>query len=111
VQPTNTVDTIYSIWPALLYTNPSIGRYLLEPVLAYQTANPVQGGYAIRDIGEMGCVSRNPNILIGLAGASAYPNVTGPSNRKFLAVQPNLCWILICSHAEVYPVEGVHSLI
>ncbi|KAF9782924.1 hypothetical protein BJ322DRAFT_182136 [Thelephora terrestris] len=64
--PTNTVDIIYSIWPALLFTNPAIGRYLLEPVLAYQLANPVQGGYAIHDI-----------------GASLYPNVTGPSNGSY----------------------------
>lgn len=49
---TNTVDIIYSAWPALLYTNPAIGRYLLEPLLAYQLANPVQGGYAIHDLGE-----------------------------------------------------------
>ena len=49
---TNTVDVIYAAWPAFLYTNPAIGRYLLEPVLAYQAANPVQGGYAIHDIGE-----------------------------------------------------------
>ena len=52
MKPTNTVDVIYSAWPAFLYTNPAIGRYLLEPVLAYQAVNPVQGGYAIHDIGE-----------------------------------------------------------
>jgi hypothetical protein len=52
VKYTNTVDMIYSAWPAFLYTNPAIGRYLLEPVLAYQAANPVQGGYSIHDIGE-----------------------------------------------------------
>jgi len=43
---------IYAAWPAFLYTNPAIGRYLLEPILAYQAANPVQGGYAVHDIGE-----------------------------------------------------------
>ncbi|KAF9791272.1 hypothetical protein BJ322DRAFT_439174 [Thelephora terrestris] len=58
---TNAVDIIYSAWPALLYTNPAIGRYLLEPLLAYQLANPVQGGYAIHDLG------------------ASYPNVTGSS--------------------------------
>ena len=52
VQFTNTVDIIYSAWPALLYTNPTIGNYLLEPILAYQAANPVQDGYAIHDIGK-----------------------------------------------------------
>lgn len=49
---TNAVDIIYSAWPALLYTNPAIGRYLLEPLLAYQVANPVQSGYAIHDLGQ-----------------------------------------------------------
>ena len=58
VESTNVVDIIYSAWPALLYTNPAIGRYLLEPVLAYQAANPVQGGYAIGDIGELVCIYR-----------------------------------------------------
>ena len=48
---TNTVDIIYAAWPAFLYTNPAIGRYLLEPVLAYQVANPVSGGYSVHDIG------------------------------------------------------------
>ena len=48
----NAVDIIYSAWPALLHTNPAIGRYLLEPLLAYQVANPVQGGHAIHDLGE-----------------------------------------------------------
>ena len=48
---------IYAAWPAFLYTNPAIGRYLLEPVLAYQAANPVQDGYSIRDIGKLARVS------------------------------------------------------
>lgn len=84
---TNTVDIIYAAWPAFLYTNPAIGKYLLEPVLAYQAANPVQGGYSIHDIGESvhlpQCLSLQ--LLILHAGASPYPNVTGPSNGEFLA--------------------------
>ena len=55
----NTVDMIYPVWPAFLYTNPAIRRYLLEPVLAYQAANLVQGGYAIHDIGESVHLSQN----------------------------------------------------
>lgn len=63
----NSVDIIYSAWPAFLYTNPAIGRYLLEPVLAYQVANPVQDGYAIHDLGT----------------ASSYPNVTGLTSTSY----------------------------
>ncbi|KAF9784530.1 hypothetical protein BJ322DRAFT_1109249 [Thelephora terrestris] len=62
----NAVDKIYSAWPAFLYTNPAVGGYLLEPLLAYQAANPIQGGYAIHDIGD-----------------SMYPNVTVSSNEAY----------------------------
>ena len=87
---TNTVDIIYAAWPAFLYTNPAIGRYLLEPILAYQAANPVQGGYSIRDIGELVHMSRHPLslLLIIYAGASQYPNVTGPSDGKSPVAYP-----------------------
>ena len=81
---TNTVGIIYAAWPAFLYINPAIGRYLLEPVLAYQAANPAQGGYSIHDIGESAHSSQQllPLLLIIYAGASPYPKVTGPSNGK-----------------------------
>ena len=77
---------VYSAWPAFLYTNPEIGRYLLEPVLAYQAANPVQGGYSIHDVGGLARVPWNllPLLLTTHAGASPYLNVTGPSNGKSL---------------------------
>ncbi|KAF9782928.1 hypothetical protein BJ322DRAFT_182840 [Thelephora terrestris] len=81
--PTNAVDIIYSAWPAFLYTNPVIGRYLLEPVLAYQTANPVQDGYAICDI-----------------GASPYPNVTGPSKNVFPVEESGNQLIMALSYTQ-----------
>ncbi|KAF9790927.1 hypothetical protein BJ322DRAFT_417052 [Thelephora terrestris] len=63
---TNAVDTMYAAWPAILYTNPAIGKYLLEPVLAYQANNLLPGLFPIHDL-----------------GASTYPNVTGPSSEVY----------------------------
>lgn len=35
-QSVNTVDNIYAAWPAFLYLDPTIGKYLLMPLLEYQ---------------------------------------------------------------------------
>ena len=90
VKFTNTVDIIYAAWPAFMYTNPAIGRYLLEPVLAYQAANPVQSGYSIHDIGELVHPSqRLPSLSLTIhTGASPYPKVTGPSNCESPVAYP-----------------------
>jgi len=78
---------IYSAWPAFLYTYPAIGRYLLEPVLAYQAASSIQGGYSIHDIGKfirsLTCIT----IPLTIHPGALYPNVTGPSSGKSPAAQ------------------------
>lgn len=86
IKSTNTVDVIYAAWPALLYTNPAIGRYLLEPVLAYQAANPPQGGYSVHDIGELARLLRRVTIVFIIHPGSSYPSVTGPSSGESWAV-------------------------
>ena len=107
----NSVDVIYSAWPALLYTNPAIGRYLLEPVLAYQIANPVQDGYAIHDLGEFNpgsAVPTHSTIMVHAGAASSYPNVTG-SNGKILTPVYAVRHILNWPRTGDYPVEGLHQ--
>ncbi|KAG9006475.1 hypothetical protein FRB93_008603 [Tulasnella sp. JGI-2019a] len=48
----NTVDVIFPAWPAFLYTNPALGKYLLEPLLAYQDSGQYPNKWAMHDIGK-----------------------------------------------------------
>jgi len=73
---------IYAAWPALLYTNPAIGRYLLEPVLVYQAANPTSGGYAVHDIGD------------------SYPNIKGPSSESYPVEESGNQLIMALSYTQ-----------
>lgn len=34
----NTVDVIFPAWPVFAYTNPQLGKYLLEPLFRYQAS-------------------------------------------------------------------------
>ncbi|KAG8872279.1 hypothetical protein FRB98_009705 [Tulasnella sp. 332] len=47
----NTVDVIFPSWPVFLYTNPALGKYLLEPLLAYQATGQYPNTYAMHDLG------------------------------------------------------------
>ena len=57
-QSINTVDTIYAVFPALLYLNPELGGALLTPLLDYMDSSEFVLSYAAKNIG------------------SAYPNAT-----------------------------------
>lgn len=48
----NTVDVIYPAWPVFLYTNPQLGRFLLEPLLRYQATGLYPNPWAAHDIGS-----------------------------------------------------------
>ncbi|EJD43842.1 DUF1793-domain-containing protein [Auricularia subglabra TFB-10046 SS5] len=47
----NTVDVIFPAWPALLWGNPVLGKYLLEPLFAYQKSGQYPNPWAIHDMG------------------------------------------------------------
>lgn len=47
----NTVDVIFPAWPIFLYTNPSYGRYLLEPLFEYQATGQYPNKYSMHDLG------------------------------------------------------------
>lgn len=47
----NTVDVLYSAFPAFIYLNPALGKYLLTPLLEYQDSPMYTLDYAARNIG------------------------------------------------------------
>ncbi|KAI1787276.1 hypothetical protein LXA43DRAFT_716833 [Ganoderma leucocontextum] len=55
----NTVDVIYPSWPLFLYTNPTIAKSLIMPLLQYQTSGQYPNRWCVHDMG------------------SNYPNATG----------------------------------
>ncbi|KAM5545917.1 hypothetical protein V8D89_000043 [Ganoderma adspersum] len=55
----NTVDVIYPSWPLFLYTNATIGKTLIMPLLQYQTSGQYPNRWCVHDMG------------------SNYPNATG----------------------------------
>ncbi|KAJ3515450.1 hypothetical protein NLJ89_g1756 [Agrocybe chaxingu] len=47
----NTVDVIFPAWPLFLYTNPAIGKYLLEASFRYQATGQYPNKFSIHDLG------------------------------------------------------------
>ncbi|KAF7375163.1 DUF1793-domain-containing protein [Mycena sanguinolenta] len=50
-QNINTVDVIYPAWPIFMYTNPTLGKYLLNGLLAYQATGQYPNAWAVHDLG------------------------------------------------------------
>ena len=52
---TNVVDVLYAGFPAILYLNPSLGQYLLRPILETQVSNGALVGqaYAPQNLGSI----------------------------------------------------------
>ncbi|KAF9019246.1 DUF1793-domain-containing protein [Hymenopellis radicata] len=48
---TNTVDVIFPAWPVLLYTNPALGKYLLEGLFRYQASGQYPNAWSVHDLG------------------------------------------------------------
>ncbi|KAJ7481103.1 hypothetical protein B0H11DRAFT_1232531 [Mycena galericulata] len=47
----NTVDVIFPAWPIFMYTNPTLGKYLLDGLLAYQATGQYPNAWAVHDLG------------------------------------------------------------
>ncbi|KAK0468165.1 uncharacterized protein EV420DRAFT_1503141 [Desarmillaria tabescens] len=60
----NTVDVMFPAWPLFLYTNPELGKYLLNAAFEYQATGQYPNRYSVHDIG------------------SRYPNATGHNDGK-----------------------------
>ncbi|KAF5366812.1 hypothetical protein D9758_006553 [Tetrapyrgos nigripes] len=48
---TNTVDVIFPAWPIFLYTNPQLGKFLLEGLFRYQASGLYPNKWSVHDLG------------------------------------------------------------
>ncbi|EJD38414.1 DUF1793-domain-containing protein [Auricularia subglabra TFB-10046 SS5] len=48
----NTVDVIFPAWPALLYSNPILGKYLLDGLFQYQATGLYPNKWSVHDLGS-----------------------------------------------------------
>ncbi|PPQ83295.1 hypothetical protein CVT25_004034 [Psilocybe cyanescens] len=60
----NTVDVIFPAWPVLLYTNPTLGKFLLEGLFRYQATGQYPNKWSVHDLG------------------ASYPNAVGHNDGK-----------------------------
>ncbi|KXN86419.1 hypothetical protein AN958_10281 [Leucoagaricus sp. SymC.cos] len=60
----NTVDVIFPTWPILLYTNPQLGKFLLEGLFRYQASGQYPNKWSVHDLG------------------SSYPNALGHNDGR-----------------------------
>ena len=49
----NTVDVIFPAYPAFLYTNPDLAKYLLLPLFEYQATGQYPNKWAVHDMGAI----------------------------------------------------------
>ncbi|KAJ3498050.1 hypothetical protein NLJ89_g10269 [Agrocybe chaxingu] len=87
----NTVDVIFPAWPLFLYTNPAIGKYLLEALFRYQATGQYPNKFSIHDLG------------------ARYPNATGHNdgNDEHMPVEESGNMVIMSlSYAEK---TGDHS--
>jgi len=73
----NCVDILYSSFPAYLYLNSSLGRYLLEPLFDFQDRPTYTLPYAAQDIG------------------TTYPNATGNPNPHLYGIEETANMIIM----------------
>jgi len=50
----NAVETLYAAFPALMYTDPSLGAPLLEPLFRLQASSNYTTQFAAADLGMFG---------------------------------------------------------
>ncbi|KAK7061847.1 DUF1793-domain-containing protein [Favolaschia claudopus] len=48
----NTVDVIFPSWPIFLYTNPMLGKFLLEGLFRYQASGQYPNAWSVHDLGQ-----------------------------------------------------------
>ncbi|KAJ7068407.1 DUF1793-domain-containing protein [Mycena amicta] len=48
----NTVDVIFPAWPIFLYTNPKLGKFLLEGLFRYQASGQYPNKWSVHDLGS-----------------------------------------------------------
>ncbi|KZP06336.1 DUF1793-domain-containing protein [Athelia psychrophila] len=81
----NTVDVIFPAWPILLYTNPTLGKYLLVGLFEYQASGQYPNKWSVHDLG------------------ANYPKAIGHNDGKDEAMPVEECGnmlIMTLSHAQ-----------
>ncbi|KIK64768.1 hypothetical protein GYMLUDRAFT_240730 [Collybiopsis luxurians FD-317 M1] len=58
----NTVDIIMPAWPAFMYLNPALGKYLLLPLLQYQATGQYPNPWAVHDLGATYPIANGHNL-------------------------------------------------
>lgn len=77
----NTVDVIFPAWPALLYTNPELGRYLLEPLFKFMQTGQYPHQFSCHDLG-----ASYPNAIAHLGGDDENMPVEESGNMIIMAL-------------------------
>ncbi|KIY47397.1 DUF1793-domain-containing protein [Fistulina hepatica ATCC 64428] len=88
----NTADVIYSMWPTLMYLNPDYGKYILEPLLAYQATGQYPHNYSVHDLGT-------------------YPMAVGHNNGQDTNMPVEECGNMLITTLSHYQITGDSSLI
>ncbi|THH05059.1 hypothetical protein EW146_g10004 [Bondarzewia mesenterica] len=79
----NPVETLYAAWPMFMYIDPSVGEYLLEPLLRFQASSSYQNNFAAQDIG------------------SGYPKAQGSSTNHPQGIEQSANMIIMAyAHAR-----------
>ncbi|KAJ7590931.1 DUF1793-domain-containing protein [Mycena floridula] len=78
---TNTVDVIFPTWPLLVYTNPVLGKYLLDGLLQYQQTGQYPNKFAAHDLG-----STYPKAIGHLDGNDEAMPVVQSGNMLIMAL-------------------------
>ena len=56
----NTVDVIFPAYPAFLYANPDLAKYLLLPLFEYQATGQYPNKWAVHDMGKLDVTHATP---------------------------------------------------
>jgi hypothetical protein len=77
----NTVDVIFPAWPVLLYTNPQLGKFLLEGLFRYQATGQYPNKWSVHDLG-----ASYPNALGHNDGGDEAMPVEESGNMVIMAL-------------------------
>lgn len=89
----NTVDVIFPTWPALLYLNPALGKYLLLGLFQYQATGQYPNKYSVHDLG------------------SSYPKALGHNDGKDEAMPVEECGNMLIMALSYAQKTGDYSLL
>ncbi|KAF7330323.1 DUF1793-domain-containing protein [Mycena venus] len=100
----NTVDIIYPAWPIFMYTNPTLGKYLLNGLLAYQATGQYPNAWAVHDLGAEYPAAIGHNL--GMDEKMPIEGSRDPSNVYFLLrIGAELCFPEECGNMLIMSLD------